>query len=678
MKPTLNQTIKEELGLLTEQSQPIPMEVEVIECGAPSPSQTLTIDLWGVNMSGGPGNPVPPQVGDTICEGVSPGGSNWDGDPNMCMPGALPGIGTIYEIIQVLGPSTLNAVDFGLLSVSCPMISFDCNNQWGNCMYDPNVAGQYTSLLDCQMNCNAVPESFDCVAGACVSAGFTGAGQYPDYVTCFNTSCGGPEPGATFTASICECTMDPVLQIPCPPLGTTRNVTVPYTIDFLTPNQGDTFSSHCISGTIGVSSWMCTWEVTSISGYGEPQIQRNRNSSTDCDRISPPKDEYHMWTECSGFVGGGSESMTWSGLPGYVSGADLSNSQIFYDWIDTTVGGINVGDVIKIDLSANNQNYTLCLQYDGVTNNVTPVTPWNSPLTIVSSHTDCEDCIKEPVENFACMTGVAGPAGSTTCMGPGNYTMGQANVQNIYPTMAACQADPECGDDPEERGCLDPMALNYNQCCQNIPGCIPVLPNPECCEYEQGDHKGCMDSTAINYMTCCDTNIPGCVPTANSPECCKYEGEPDPCKLNPKECWFCTPGDIDTSDWQDPMAIVNANGGCIQFLSTSGPFASSYSGQMFTTKIDCENNTECSPSDGGETKHCTCCKKGENGTISGFSLSTAIPVGDSCSQFNNSQPGLYGCVDTNLWSLSKCKNQGPIPTNNTQLSEEIKRYKQLL
>ena len=384
-----------------------------------------------------------------------------------------------------------------------------------------------------------------------------------------------------------------------------------------------------------------------------------------------------MWTECSGFVGGGSESMTWSGLPGYVSGADLSNSQIFYDWIDTTVGGINVGDVIKIDLSANNQNYTLCLQYDGVTNNVTPVTPWNSPLTIVSSHTDCEDCIKEPVENFACMTGVAGPAGSTTCMGPGNYTMGQANVQNIYPTMAACQADPECGDDPEERGCLDPMALNYNQCCQNIPGCIPVLPNPECCEYEQGDHKGCMDSTAINYMTCCDTNIPGCVPTANSPECCKYEGEPDPCKLNPKECWFCTPGDIDTSDWQDPMAIVNANGGCIQFLSTSGPFASSYSGQMFTTKIDCENNTECKPS-GGETKHCTCCKKTENGTISGFSLSTAIPVGDSCSQFNNSQPGLYGCVDTNLWSLSKCKNQGPIPTNNTQLSEEIKRYKQLL
>ena len=49
-----------------------------------------------------------------------------------------------------------------------------------------------------------------------------------------------------------------------------------------------------------------------------------------------------------------------------------------------------------------------------------------------------------PVVNFACMGGVVGPGGSTTCMGPGNYTMGQANVQAIYPTMAACQAS-TCG-----------------------------------------------------------------------------------------------------------------------------------------------------------------------------------------------------------------------------------------
>ena len=67
--------------------------------------------------------------------------------------------------------------------------------------------------------------------------------------------------------------------------------------------------------------------------------------------------------------------------------------------------------------------------------------------------------------------------------------------------------------------------------------------------------------------------------------------------------------------------------------------------------------------------------------VVGFSITTAIPVGDSCSQFNNSQPGLYGCVDSTTWSLVKCKTQiGPphIMTGDLDLSEEIKRYKQLL
>ena len=64
---------------------------------------------------------------------------------------------------------------------------------------------------------------------------------------------------------------------------------------------------------------------------------------TACNSLTP---EYHMWTECSGFVGGGSQSMTWNGLPGYVSGADLSNSQIFYDWIDTTMGGIKCQETL--------------------------------------------------------------------------------------------------------------------------------------------------------------------------------------------------------------------------------------------------------------------------------------------------------------------------------------------
>ena len=404
MKSNLKKTIKKELSLLTEQSQQIPMEVEVIECGTMGPPQTLHINLWG-QYQGATGNPVPPNQADVICDGaLQPGGSYWSGDPNHCM-------GPIFEISQVLGPSTQSGVDFGLLSDplngvpfnGCAQITFDCNNPTQNCMYDPNVQGQYTNLQDCQQNCtsNWQPETWDCVGGTCVSAGFTGAGAYSDYVTCFNAGCGGPEPGAIFTASICKCTMDPVLQIPCPPLSTTRNVTVPYTIDYLTPNQGDAFSSHCISGRIGVDSWMCTWEVTSISGYGEPQIQRNRNSST-CD----------------------------------------------------------------------------------------------------------------------------------------------------------------------------------------------------------SDERGCMDKTAINYMQCCDTTDPNCVPNLSTDDCCKYDVEP--------------------------------------------------------------------------TKHCTCCKKMKDGTVGGFSLNTAIPVGDSCSQFNNSQPGLYGCVDSTTWSLVKCKQPLPNDPVDFNLAEEIKRYKQLL
>jgi hypothetical protein len=41
--------------------------------------------------------------------------------------------------------------------------------------------------------------------------------------------------------------------------------------------------------------------------------------------------------------------------------------------------------------------------------------------------------------NFACIGGVA--PGITTCVGPGNYALGQANVMAIYPTMVACIAD---------------------------------------------------------------------------------------------------------------------------------------------------------------------------------------------------------------------------------------------
>ena len=229
----------------------------------------------------------------------------------------------------------------------------------------------------------------------------------------------------------------------------------------------------------------------------------------------------------------------------------------------------------------------------------------------------------------------------------------------------------------EDKGCLDINALNYNACCNGDPACIVISSNPDCCRYQQGDHKGCMDITAINYMICCDPNIPGCVPNSPSPDCCRYEGEPDPCKDNPKECWFCESGDINTSDWQDPMALVNANGGCVQFLNTNSTFASNYTGQMYTTQSDCTNNSECKPTRGGDKqKNCTCCKKTEGGTISGFSPSTSIPVSDSCSQFNG-QNGSYGCVETTLWSLSKCSQELPNDDWPIGLDESIIRMQKL-
>ena len=486
---------------------------------------------------------------------------------------------------------------------------------------------------------------------------------------------------------------------------------------------------NCVNysnGIVGCTETYVVMDVVQTNNQiqGQPVYHVTSPPSYLCGGGGSGSDEYHMWTECSNFTGaGGSQSMTWSGLPGYISGADPNNSLIFYDWIDTTIGGISVGDVIKIDLAANNQTYTLCLQYDGVTTNVTPVTPWNSPLTIVSPHPNCDDCINNEMP-YCCLLG------GTPCFQITSPT--ECDWGTTYPDLPTCQAN--CGD-PEERGCLDPMALNYNECCPNTPGCIPILPDEECCRFEhEPDQEGCMDSTAINYMTCCDPNIPGCVPTLPNPECCRHEGgdgcdhplwlalnttgpggkdeyckicsdptspyfgnhplsftsiqtysyfaggvnychccDPiitdDPCKTNPKDCWFCEPGDIDISGWQDPMALVNANGGCIQFSSTNTTYASSYAGQMFTTKIDCENTTECRPSN-GEMIECQCCNGGNP-----QSMSQSVPANPGCSVLEVG--GLWNCQPQQSQPIS-CKK--PLPTNDVpiELAEEIKRYKTLL
>ena len=68
-----------------------------------------------------------------------------------------------------------------LVIVFCPGTtdSWDCVN--GGCVLDSTGSGQYTTLPDCQANCN--PDSWDCVNGGCVLDS-TGWGQYSTLSSC--------------------------------------------------------------------------------------------------------------------------------------------------------------------------------------------------------------------------------------------------------------------------------------------------------------------------------------------------------------------------------------------------------------------------------------------------------------------------------------------------------------
>ena len=188
---------------------------------------------------------------------------------------------------------------------------------------------------------------------------------------------------------------------------------------------------------------------------------------------------------------------------------------------------------------------------------------------------------------------------------------------NYNPTAVIDDGSCKYGHRPEY-GCLDTVASNYNTCCDTsgnpIPNCTPDTHMDECCRYiHEPDHKGCMDSTALNYMTCCDPTIPGCTPTLPVPECCKYDrvtedkGCLDPNALNYNECCDGDPNctvvgsnqecckyeeDPDEKGCMDPSAI-NYMDCCPQ---------SNYPGCVATLPYDCCKY------EGGETKHCTCCK----------------------------------------------------------------------
>jgi hypothetical protein len=115
----------------------------------------------------------------------------------------------------------------------------------------------------------------------------------------------------------------------------------------------------------------------------------------------------------------------------------------------------------------------------------------------------------------------------------------------------------------DERGCMDPNAINNGECCpgNNYPGCVPNIPtNRECCEYEGGtEDKGCMDPNALNNGECCNGD-PNCTAIAPNPECCRYDRDPEPCK---KCC--CEKGD------HLPIGEKCKPGSTISLLQTANP-----------------------------------------------------------------------------------------------------------
>ncbi len=103
--------------------------------------------------------------------------------------------------------------------------------------------------------------------------------------------CGGIPPASTraakFIATVCDCDLSH-LGVPCPPIGTSYTTPSYYTIDFNTPQVGDTFESNCFNTT---TYYPCTWVVDKILRRGAPHPNKNRNSKPCNGHHEPPENE---------------------------------------------------------------------------------------------------------------------------------------------------------------------------------------------------------------------------------------------------------------------------------------------------------------------------------------------------------------------------------------------------
>jgi len=127
----------------------------------------------------------------------------------------------------------------------------------------------------------------------------------------------------------------------------------------------------------------------------------------------------------------------------------------------------------------------------------------------------------------------------------GVYTGTAGDPCDVLTQSCKCCPDDNQGD---ERGCLDPNALNNGQCCpqNNYPGCVPTIQYDECCEYDDRGGDPCKTFYAMPQAYqdgCCEKcqgNISPADPCYQYCKCCDPIISTDPCKDNPNpECFWC-------------------------------------------------------------------------------------------------------------------------------------------
>ena len=154
-----------------------------------------------------------------------------------------------------------------------------------------------------------------------------------------------------------------------------------------------------------------------------------------------------------------------------------------------------------------------------------PNLPASDPCAV---HCKCCDPDPEP-----CVNGTVTPASPD--WGKCLECFGMQPTPSPWPSItgAACECCKRDGTGDDVRGCMDPSAINYMQCCPGNPaGCVPTVQFDDCCEYDRGDKcpNGIITQAHPDWGYCqeCFFNPPGPNPTITGIkcECCKERRDP--------------------------------------------------------------------------------------------------------------------------------------------------------